>query len=92
MCRNIRVLHNFQPPTTPEEIRAASLQFVRKVSGMQKPAQVDTAAFERAIDEVAASTAKLFEALHARGEPRTREREREKAQDRWRARAERMRG
>jgi hypothetical protein len=59
---------------------------------MQKPALVDTAAFERAIDEVAASTAKLLESLHARGEPRTREREREKAQDRWKARAARMRG
>jgi hypothetical protein len=51
MCRNIRVLHNFEPPTTPDEIRAASLQFVRKVSGLQKPPQADAAAFEAAIDK-----------------------------------------
>jgi hypothetical protein len=87
MCRNIRVLHNFQPPTTPEEIRAAALQYVRKVSGLQKPAAADTAAFEQAIAEVAASTERLLAVLPCRGQVRTRESEREKARARWKARA-----
>ena len=87
MCRNIRVLHNFDPPTTPDEIRAAALQFVRKVSGLQKPSLADEAAFAQAIDEVAASTARLLESLHARGKTRTREQERERAQLRWRRRS-----
>jgi hypothetical protein len=87
MCRNIRVLHNFQPPTTPDEIRAAALQYVRKVSGINKPSQADEAAFARAIDEVAASTARLLERLSARGQVRTREGEREKARLRWVRRA-----
>jgi hypothetical protein len=83
MCRNIRVLHHFQPPTTPEEIRDAALQFVRKVSGINKPSQVDQAAFERAIDEIAATTGQLLHGLHARGPARTREHEKEKARARW---------
>jgi hypothetical protein len=87
MCRNIRVLHNFAPPTTPEEIRAASLQYVRKVSGMQKPSGVNQAAFDAAIDAVAEATTRLLDLLPARGEPRTREGEREKARARWRVRA-----
>jgi hypothetical protein len=86
MCRNIRVLHNFDPPTTPEEIRAAALQYVRKVSGVQKPSQADEAAFARAIDEVAACTGRLLESLNARGKVRTREQERERAQLRWKRR------
>jgi len=87
MCRNIRVLHNFQPPTTPDEIRAAALQFVRKVSGLNKPAQADAPAFEHAIDEVAASTERLLKSLHATGKIRTREGEQEKARERWKKRA-----
>lgn len=83
MCRNIRVLHHFEPPTTPDEIRAAALQYVRKVSGMRAPAKAHEAAFGRAIDAVAEATARLLETLPARGEPRTREGEREKAQLRW---------
>ena len=83
MCRNIRVLHHFEPPTTPEEIRAASLQYVRKVSGVPKPSREAEAAFARAVDRVAAATTALLQALPPRGEPRTREREREKAQQRW---------
>ena len=83
MCRNIRVLHHFEPPTTPEEIRDAALQYVRKVSGLAKPAIADRAAFERAVDEIEASTARLLAALPARGEARTREGEREKARVRW---------
>ena len=89
MCRNIRVLHHFEPPSTEEEVRAAALQFVRKVSGYQKaPSGVD-AAFEKAIDEVAATTRALLAKLPERGEPRTREGEREKAKKRWALRAAR---
>jgi hypothetical protein len=87
MCRNIRVLHHFEPPTTPEEIRAAALQYVRKVSGQNKAPVMANEAFERAIDEIAASTAKLLGALPARGTARTREGEREKARARWALRA-----
>jgi hypothetical protein len=91
MCRNIRVLHNFEPPTTPEEIRDAALQFVRKVSGLNKPPQVDRDVFERAIDEVTASTTRLLAALHATSHVRTREGEREKARARWKQRELRSR-
>jgi hypothetical protein len=90
MCRNIRVLYNFEPPTTREEIRAAALQFVRKVSGLQKPPAVDGPAFEEAIDEVAAATGKLLGRLHARTAVRTREHEREKARERWNKRQKQM--
>jgi hypothetical protein len=86
MCRNIRVLHNFAPPTTPEEIRAAALQYVRKVSGLTKPPAADEAAFERAIDQVTAATEKLLASLTSRGTVRTREGEREKARLRWQMR------
>jgi hypothetical protein len=83
MCRNIRVLYNFEPPTTRDEIRAAALQYVRKVSGLQRPSEADAAAYEEAIDAVAASTERLLGALRARTEPRTREAEREKGRARW---------
>ena len=83
MCRNIRVLYNFQPPTTQEEIRSAALQYVRKVSGIRTPSAADAAAFEQAIESVAASTGRLLAALQARTTPRTREGEREKATARW---------
>lgn len=86
MCRNIRVLHNFEPPTTPDEIRAASLQYVRKVSGLAKPPQADEAAFAAAIEEVTAATTKLLAALTSRGSVRTREGERDKARKRWQMR------
>jgi hypothetical protein len=86
MCRNIRVLHHFEPPSTPEEIRAAALQFVRKVSGLVKPTAADEAAFQRAIDEVTGATEKLLGALPERGAARTREREREKGRERWKKR------
>jgi hypothetical protein len=92
MCRNIRVLYNFEPPTTHEEIRAASLQFVRKVSGLQKPSAADAEAFERAIDEVARTTERLLGALTARAPVRTREGEKDKARARWAIREARMRG
>ncbi len=83
MCRNIRVLHHFQPPTTPDEIRAAALQYVRKVSGLNKVTPADNVAFNRAIDEVTQATERLLGAILPRGEARTREREREKARERW---------
>ena len=83
MCRNIRVLHNFAPPTTPEEIRAAALQYVRKVSGSTHPSLANQAAFDAAVAAVAAVTTRLLDELEARGEPRTREGELEKARARW---------
>lgn len=90
MCRNIRVLHHFEPPTTPEEVRAAALQFVRKVSGSVRPSQADEPAFQRAVDEITASTERLLAALTARGEARTRQGERDKAQRRWKMREARL--
>ncbi len=86
MCRNIRVLHNFAPPTTPEEVRAAALQYVRKVSGLNRPTAADQESFDRAIDEIAASTERLLGSLKTRGQVRTREGEQEKARERWRLR------
>jgi hypothetical protein len=83
MCRNIRTLHNFKPPTTPDEIHAAALQYVRKVSGIREPSKDAVAAFERAVAQVAAATTKLLAALPTQGEPRTREGEKAKAKLRW---------
>jgi len=91
MCRNIRVLYNFEPPTTEDEIRAAALQYVRKVSGLAKPSLVDAEVFERAVAEVANSTSLLLRALRARTAVRTRERERERARLRGERRAKRSR-
>jgi hypothetical protein len=85
MCRNIRVLYNFEPPTTEDEIRAAAVQYVRKVSGLRQPPAVDLETFDQAVAEVAATTRRLLGSLRARTAVRTREREREKA----RARGER---
>jgi hypothetical protein len=87
MCRNIRVLYNFDPPTTQEEIRAAAIQYVRKVSGLPRPSAADLAAYERAIVEIATSTEQLLESLSARTSVRTREQERERARSRWKKRA-----
>ena len=89
MCRSIRVLYNFEPPTTKEEIRAAALQYVRKVSGLPRPSAADSAAFDRAVDEVAAATGKLLGSLSAHSAVRTREHERDKAHARWQARVAR---
>jgi hypothetical protein len=90
MCRNIRVLHGFEPPTTEEEVRAAALQYVRKVSGLAKPPRTDEAAFQRAIEEVAAATRTLLGTLPPRSPARTREGEREKAKLRWKIREARI--
>ena len=65
MCRNIRTLYHYEPPTTDDEIRAASLQFVRKVSGYRKPSRANEAAFDRAVKEIAASSEKLLQAVGA---------------------------
>lgn len=90
MCRNIRVLHNFQPPTTPEEIQAAALQYVRKVSGLRAPGRNDVEAFERAVAEVTEATSRLLAALPPRGEQRTRDGEKAKARLKWGARVARI--
>ncbi len=82
MCRNIRPLFNFEPPATEEEIRAAALQFVRKVSGFTKPSQVNAEAFDRAVDEVADAARALIASLHTAAPPRDRETEAMKARER----------
>ena len=73
MCRNIRPLFNFDPPVTEEEVRAASLQFVRKISGFTKPSKANQAAFEAAVDEVAQVSARLIQSLETTAPPRNRE-------------------
>ena len=90
MCRNIRVLYNFEPPAGEEEVRAAALQYVRKVSGSTKPSRANEAAFGRAVDAVANATAELLRELTTTAPPRNREVEAEKARARWRQRQQRM--
>jgi hypothetical protein len=92
MCRNIRVLHHFEPPTSDSEIHDAALQYVRKVSGLNAPSQADRETFEAAVAEVAATTKKLLMTLTARGTARTREGERAKAKVRWARREARITG
>jgi len=75
MCRNIRTLHNFEPPATEEEVRGAALQYVRKISGSTKPSQVNVEAFDRAVDEVAQATSKLLDNLVTNAPPKDREEE-----------------
>ena len=82
MCRNIRTLYNFEPPTTREEIDAAAVQYVRKVSGMQKPSQANAAVFERAVEEVTASSLRLLSELVTAAPPKDREVEAAKARAR----------
>jgi len=86
MCRNIRILYNFAPPTTDDEVNAAALQFVRKVSGMTKPSKANEAAFDRAVEDVAAVTARLLGELVTTAPPRDREVEAEKRRARSAAR------
>ena len=78
MCRNIKILYNFEPPTTEDEVRAAAVQYVRKVSGMQKPSKANEAAFARAVEEVAAVTARLLDELVTTAPPRDRDVEAER--------------
>lgn len=82
MCRNIRMLFNFEPPVTEEEIRAAALQFVRKVSGFNKPSKANDAAFQAAVAEIAAASRKLLASLETTAPPRNREEEAAKARAR----------
>jgi hypothetical protein len=73
MCRNIRTLHNFEPPATEDEMRASALQYVRKVSGYTKPSQANEEAFEQAVDSIAAATRTLLDALVTNAPPKDRE-------------------
>jgi hypothetical protein len=73
MCRNIRTLHNFEPPATEDEVRDAALQYVRKISGFTKPSQANAEAFERAVDAVAAASAQLLDELVTSAPPKDRE-------------------
>jgi hypothetical protein len=79
MCRNIKVLHNFKPPATHEEVRASSLQFVRKLSGFTKPSKTNEAAFNRAVDQVAQAAHELLDSLVTNAPPRDRDVEAAKA-------------
>lgn len=86
MCRNIRPLHNYDPPTTEQDVRDASLQYVRKISGMTKPARVNEEAFARAVETVAAASSQLLADLVTSAPPRDREREIARARERAAAR------
>jgi hypothetical protein len=82
VCRNIKTLHNFEPPVTEDEIRAAALQFVRKISGFNTPSRANEAAFSSAVDEVARISGQLLASLQSTASPRTREEEAAKARAR----------
>jgi hypothetical protein len=86
MCRNIKTLFNFEPPATEDEIHASALQFVRKLSGFNAPSKANAAAFNEAVEEVAAAARKLLMSLHTSAPARDREIEAEKARERSRAR------
>ena len=86
MCRNIKTLANFEPPATGDEIRASALQFVRKLSGMNKPSRVNEAAFNRAVEEVTEAAERLIASIKISAPPRNREEEARKAQERSRER------
>jgi len=82
MCRNIKTLFNFEPPVTEDEVRAASLQFVRKITGFNKPSKSNEAAFQSAIDEISAASSRLLHALETNAPPKNREEEAAKAKAR----------
>ena len=82
MCRNIRTLHNFEPPATDDEVRASALQYVRKISGFTKPSRANEEAFERAVDAVAAISTELLAQLQTNAPPKNREAEAAKARAR----------
>lgn len=86
MCRNIKTLANFEPPATGDEIRASALQFVRKLSGMNKPSRANETAFSRAVDEVTDAAQRLIASVATSAPPRNREEEARKAQERARER------
>jgi hypothetical protein len=83
MCRSIHTLHNFEPPATEEEVRAAALQYVRKISGFTKPSRANAEAFERAVDAVAAASERLLDELMTSALPKDREHEAAKKRARW---------
>jgi hypothetical protein len=86
MCRSIKTLANFEPPATDEEIRAAAVQFVRKLSGATRPSRANEDVFERAVDEVALAASRLVRQMHSTAQPRNREVEANKARERARER------
>jgi len=83
MCRNIKTLYNFEPPTSEDEVRAAALQYVRKVSGFNKPSKVNEAAFNAAVEEIAAATSRLLASLETQAPPKNREDEAAKKRARF---------
>ncbi|MGA3029678.1 MAG: DUF2277 domain-containing protein [Candidatus Limnocylindrales bacterium] len=89
MCRSIHTLHNFEPPTTADEVRAAALQYVRKVSGMAKPSRVNQEAFDRAVEAIESSTQALLDSLVATAAPHDRGVEYQRARARWEQRQQR---
>lgn len=91
MCRNIRLLHHFEPPASREEVRASALQYVRKLTGMNAPSKANEKAFEETVDEITRLTLKLFDALEVKSPPRTREDEYAKALERGRKREAQLR-
>jgi hypothetical protein len=91
VCRNIRQLFNFDPPASDEEVRAAAVQFVRKVSGSTKPSQANQPAFDHAVDDIASITARLLADLETSAPAKSREEERAKARARWNKRASSLR-
>jgi hypothetical protein len=86
VCRNIKTLFNFEPPATPDEVRASALQFVRKLSGFTHPSQANQAAFEEAVEEVTAAARKMLKQMETNAPPRNREIEADKARERSRQR------
>ena len=90
MCRNIRTLHNFEPPATADEVYASSLQYVRKISGSTKPSKANAEVFERAVEEVVAATRRLLDGLVSSAPPKDRDEEARMARERWQKRAARI--
>ena len=86
MCRSIKTLYNFEPPATDDEIRASSLQFVRKLSGFARPSKGNEAAFERAVDKIAGAARELIDSMETNAQPKSRDVEIAKAKARWAAR------
>jgi len=91
MCRNIKLLHHFEPPATPDEVHASALQYVRKLSGMNAPSKANRAAFDEAVAAITHITLHLFEHLEPHGPPRSRELERQKAVERGKKREAQIR-
>ena len=91
MCRNIKLLHHFEPPASADEVRASALQYVRKLSGINKPSKVNQAVFDLAVRRVTEATLELFESLEVHGPPRSREVEKQKAIERGKKRDQQMR-